>query len=57
LPEADEYETVGGLIIFEINRIPELFEVIEIGSYSIKIMKRTKRSIQTIKMIYKPSSE
>ncbi len=52
LPEADGYESVGGLVINEIGRIPELYEEITIGNYSFKIMKRTKRSIELIKMEY-----
>lgn len=57
LPDADEYETVGGLVIYELNRIPELNEVITIGSYSFKITKRTKRSIETICITYLKSSD
>ena len=50
LPESDDYETIGGLIIDEIGNIPELNEIIKLENYECKILKRSKRSIESIKL-------
>jgi CBS domain containing-hemolysin-like protein len=53
LPESDDYETVGGLVLSKIGRIPEHLELINLDTYICKIMKRSKRSIEQVKLILK----
>lgn len=50
LPESEEYETIGGLIITELGRIPDLGEKIKINDYIIEILSSTNRKIETIKL-------
>lgn len=50
LPESDDYETVGGLITSTVGRIPELYESIELNDYNCRIMKRSKRFVELIRL-------
>lgn len=52
LPEGEEYETIGGLINNTIGRIPDVNETIEIDNYEFQILKRSKRSIETVYITY-----
>ena len=52
LPEDDDYETIGGLIISELGRIPEKMEKISIANYEFSILERTSRSIEKIHAKY-----
>jgi CBS domain containing-hemolysin-like protein len=53
LPEADDYETLGGLINNIVGRIPEVNELIVLDSYEFRILKRSKRTIETVYVTYK----
>ncbi len=57
LPESDDYETIGGLIIDEIGNIPELNEIIRLDNYECKILKRSKRSIESIKLTVRKTDD
>ncbi len=57
LPESEDYETLGGLLISEIGRIPELNEKIELGNYSFRILKRSKRQIELVKLFIESPPE
>jgi len=48
LPESDDYETVGGLIITELGRIPMKGEKITLEHYEMKVLKRSERFIETV---------
>ena len=50
LPESEDYETIGGLIITELGRIPDLGEKIKINNYIIEILSSTNRKIELIKL-------
>lgn len=50
LPESDEYMTVGGLILHEYQSFPKLNEVVHIGSYEFKILKKTMTKIELVKL-------
>ena len=49
IPEAEEYETIGGWINHTAGRIPELNEVIRADGYDCTITQRSKRSIEYVK--------
>lgn len=58
LPESEEYESLGGLIITETDTIPELNTKLRIANYEIIILKRTKTKIEKVKLTYlSPSVE
>lgn len=57
LPESKEYETLGGLIIGQIGRIPFPKEIIYIDSYECLIYESSERHIETIILKYVGISE
>jgi len=50
LPESDEYQTVGGLILHEYQSFPKLNEVIRIGHWEFKIMQKTTTKIELVRL-------
>lgn len=50
LPEDDEYMTVGGLILHEYQNFPKLNEIVTIGHYSFKIVKKTMTKIELVRL-------
>ncbi len=53
LPESDDYETVNGLIITELGRIPNLGEKFVINDYIFEILKSTDRMIEQVEITMK----
>jgi len=51
LPESDEYETVAGLVTHTVGYIPEVNAEINLENYSCKILKRTKRKIDLVRLV------
>lgn len=50
LPEAEEYETVGGFINHTAGKIPETDEIIRLNEYECIILKSTRRRVETVKL-------
>jgi putative hemolysin len=50
LPEEDDYDTLGGLIIHETEEIPSVGEVIDIANYSVKIVKVSNTRIELVEL-------
>ena len=50
LPESDDYLTVGGLILHEVQRFPKLNEVLRFGHYEFKILKTTNTKIELVRL-------
>lgn len=50
LPESDEYQTLGGLILNEYQRIPKAHENISIGKFQFNIIKATSTKIELVKL-------
>ena len=50
LPESDEYQTVGGLILHEYQSFPKLNEVVKIGNFEFKIVKNTATKIELVRL-------
>jgi len=57
LPEHDDYETVGGLIVSKEGRIADVGESIELGDYYCIILKSSDRFIEQVKLIVKETIE
>ncbi len=53
LPGNDDYETVGGLIVSNEGRIPDVNETIDLGDYFCNITKSSDRFIEQVKLILK----
>jgi len=52
LPEGP-YESIGGLVIHQLGRLPKTGEVIEVGDLRIKVMTADRRRISTLKITNK----
>jgi CBS domain containing-hemolysin-like protein len=50
LPESEVYETLGGFILNQIGRIPQVDETITINSYNFTILEGNQRKIEKIKI-------
>lgn len=50
LPESDEYQTIGGLILHEYQSFPKMHETITIGNFQFKIIKVTATKIELVKL-------
>lgn len=50
LPEDDDYLTIGGLILHEIQRFPKLNEVVRFRGYEFKIIKNTSTKIELVRL-------
>ncbi len=50
LPESDEYETLGGLIINELETIPSANTQLQVGNYVIHIESVSERRIEVIRI-------
>ena len=50
LPENDEYQTIGGLILHEYQSIPKVNEIIRIDKFQFKIIKVTSTKIELVKL-------
>ena len=48
LPEADDYETLAGLVLFHHESIPKINQVFDIGHYIIRILKVSGTRIELI---------
>ncbi|MCX7737328.1 MAG: hemolysin family protein [Candidatus Kapabacteria bacterium] len=57
LPEDEEYETIGGLVISKLGRIPEINEVIDLGDYLCTVLKRSKRKVELLRLTLKEKTE
>lgn len=50
LPESDEYQTVGGLILHQHQSFPKTHEIITVGRFEFKIIKVTATKIELVKL-------
>lgn len=48
LPEEDDYETLAGLVYFNLESIPKMNQVFEIGKYTVRILKVSGTRIELI---------
>lgn len=50
LPESDDYQTIGGLILHQYQSFPKVHEVISFDKFQFKIIKVTATKIELIKL-------
>lgn len=50
LPEKDDYQTIGGLILHEYQSFPKVHETITVGDFQFKIIKVTATKIELVKL-------
>jgi len=49
--ESEDYESLGGYLLFKTSSIPEKNDIIDIDNYKFIILESSKRKIETIKVI------
>lgn len=52
IPESEDYETIGGYILTELDRIPELNEEFDLNNYHFQVLNRKPWQIERLKMRY-----
>lgn len=50
LPESDEYETLGGLVLNHTESIPSRGEEVAVGRYRIKILQVTQKRVELLRL-------
>ncbi|MBM6992738.1 MAG: HlyC/CorC family transporter [Prevotella sp.] len=50
LPESDEYMTLGGLILHHFQSFPKLNEIVKIGKFNFKVIKKTMTKIELVRL-------
>ena len=50
LPDSDEYQTIGGLILHEYQSFPKAHEIITLGKFQFRIIKVTSTKIELVKL-------
>lgn len=50
LPESEDYQTIGGLILNEYQSFPKVHDIITLGNYQIKIIKVSNTRIELVKL-------
>jgi CBS domain containing-hemolysin-like protein len=50
LPENEQYETIGGLIVHETENIPDVMEEVIIDRYSFKILEKSNNKIDLVEL-------
>jgi putative hemolysin len=53
LPESDDYETLAGLLIEKLRRIPAVGEVLPIAGHQIEIVQASDRAVETVRITRK----
>lgn len=56
LPESDEYQTIGGLILHEFQSFPKPHEIVNINHFHFKIIKVTATRIELVKLKVMPQT-
>jgi magnesium and cobalt transporter len=50
LPDNDDYETVGGLVMHELGRLPRLGENLTFGGFEFRVIKSDRRRIDALQV-------
>jgi putative hemolysin len=53
LPESDEYETIGGLVIEHMRHIPERGATLTVGNVTVEVVAATDRAIEVVRIARK----
>lgn len=51
LPESDDYQTLAGFLLFNLEVLPEEGETLRIGNYQFTILKKTAAKIELVRLI------
>ena len=48
----EEFDTIGGLVLHELGRMPRRGEAIEIGGLELKVLRADRRRIETLRVTH-----
>jgi CBS domain containing-hemolysin-like protein len=51
LPESDEYESLAGLVLSRLKRIPETGESLVVGNLTVRVTRSNERSIEELQLL------
>jgi len=51
LPESDDYESVAGLVLERLKRIPEPGETVDVGIFTIRVVASSDRAIEEVQIL------
>jgi magnesium and cobalt transporter len=51
LTEEEDYDTIGGLVMHELGRLPRLGERLEYGGFEFRVTRADRRRIDTLKVV------
>ncbi len=54
LPESSDYSTLGGLILYTLERFPRVGEIVDLPSHTLKILEVKERRVGKVKVKEKP---
>jgi putative hemolysin len=57
IPESEEFESIGGLVMEYLGKIPELGEIVDIDHYQIKVERMKGKRIVTLRLMVKNLKE
>jgi len=57
IPESEEFESIGGLVMEYLGKIPELGEIVDIDHYQFKVERMKGKRIVTLRLIIKDLKE
>jgi magnesium and cobalt transporter len=46
----EEFDTIGGLVLHELGRMPRRGEAVEIGGLELKVLRADRRRIETLRV-------
>ena len=50
LPESDDYDTIGGLVIHRLATIPPIGATVELNGVRITVLRATRRMVQRVRL-------
>jgi len=57
IPESEEFESIGGLVMELLDKVPEEGEVVKIDRYLLKVERMRGKRIVTLRLIVEDSEE
>ena len=50
LPDDEDYDTVGGLVMYELGRLPRRGEGVSVGGFRFKVLQADRRRLHTVEV-------
>ena len=57
IPESEEFESVGGLVMELLGKVPEEGEIVEVNGYQLKVERMKGKRILTLRLVVKKKGE